>query len=225
MTIQARIDALEWESRFFGINTAILRLGDDAPVLDATQLTAWSRLQAKVPAQRTDWLDDLQQMQFQLVEGEADFVLDVGVGNTDPGLQPAGEEDIPALRALAATLFANSRFRAPWYAPDASGRFYAQWVENAVNGSFDHTCLVLREDDGAIRGFVTLRRLNDSETRIGLLGGYGAGRILMDAARRWCEIRQSNVLRVATQMGNRAAIRRYIQSGATLDSAAYWLYR
>jgi len=225
VTIQARIDALEWESRFFGINTAILRLGDDAPVLDATQLTAWSRLQAKVPAQRTDWLDDLQQMQFQLVEGEADFVLDVGVGNTDPGLQPAGAEDIPALRALAATLFANSRFRAPWYAPDASGRFYAQWVENAVNGSFDHTCLVLREDDGAIRGFVTLRRLNDSETRIGLLGGYGAGRILMDAARRWCEIRQSNVLRVATQMGNRAAIRRYIQSGATLDSAAYWLYR
>lgn len=225
MTIQARIDALEWESQFFGINTAILRLSDDAPVLDATQLTAWPRLQAKVPAQRTDWLDALQQMQFQLVEGEADFVLDVGVANTDPGLQPAGVDDIPALRTMAATLFANSRFRAPWYAPDASGRFYAQWVENAVNGSFDHTCLVLRENDGVIRGFVTLRRLNNSETRIGLLGGYGAGRILMDAARHWCEIRQSDVLRVATQMGNRAAIRRYIQSGATLDSAAYWLYR
>lgn len=225
MTIQARIDPLEWESRFFGINTAILRLGDDASVLDATQLTAWSRLQAKVPAQRTDWLDALQQLQFQLVEGEADFVLDVGVGNTDPGLLPAGIDDIPALRAMAATLFARSRFRAPWYAPDASGRFYAQWVENAVNGSFDHTCLILREDDGAIRGFVTLRQLNASETRIGLLGGYGAGRILMDAARHWCEIRQSNVLRVATQMGNRAAIRRYIQSGATLESAAYWLYR
>ncbi|MCZ7836503.1 MULTISPECIES: dTDP-4-amino-4,6-dideoxy-D-galactose acyltransferase [Atlantibacter] len=225
MPVHASINPQEWESRFFGINTAILRLSDDAPVLDATQLTAWSRVQAKVPAQRTDWLDALQQLQFQLVEGEADFMLDVGIGNTDPGLQPAGREDIPALRAMAATLFANSRFRAPWYAPDASGRFYAQWVENAVNGSFDHTCLVLREDDGAIRGFVTLRRLNNSETRIGLLGGYGAGRILMDAARHWCEIRQSDVLRVATQMGNRAAIRRYIQSGATLDSAAYWLYR
>lgn len=207
------------------MNTAILRLADDAPRLDIAQLNAWSRLQAKVPAQRVEWLDELQKLQFQVVEGEVDFVLDVGVGNDDPGLKPAQPDDIPALRAMAATLFASSRFRTPWYAAEASGRFYAQWVENAVNGSFDHTCLVLREANGAIRGFVTLRQLDARETRIGLLGGFGAGRILMDAARRWCEVNQSNVLRVATQMGNRAAIRRYIQSGANLESAAWWLYR
>jgi len=223
--VRASIDPLEWESRFFGINSAILRLADDAAQVDPSQLAVWPRLQAKVPAQRTDWLDSLQQLQFQVVEGEVDFVLDIGVGNDNPGLQPAQSRDIPALRAMATTLFANSRFRTPWYAPDASGRFYAQWVENAVNGSFDHTCQVMRDDGGAIRGFVTLRQLNSGEARIGLLGGFGAGRILMDAARHWCEVHQSAVLRVATQMGNRAAIRRYIQSGATLDSAAYWLYR
>ena len=225
MPVRASIEPLEWESRFFGLDTAILRLADNAPLLDAGQLAAWPRLQAKVPAQRTDWLDGLQGLQFQVVEGEIDFVLEVGVGNTDVGLQPASASDIPALRAMANSLFAASRFRAPWYAPEASGRFYAQWVENAVNGSFDHTCLVLREADGAIRGFVTLRQLNASETRIGLLGGYGAGRVLMDAARHWCEIQQLCVLRVATQMGNRAAIRRYIASGASVESAAYWLYR
>lgn len=225
MPVRASIDPLDWESRFFGVDTAILRLADSAPLLDASQLTGWTRLQAKVPAQRTDWLDGLQQLQFQLVEGEVDFVLEVGVDNVDVGLKPALAEEIPALRAMANSLFASSRFRTPWYSPDASGRFYAQWVENAVNGSFDHTCLVLREADGTLQGFVTLRQLNASETRIGLLGGYGVGGILMDAARRWCEVRQSTVLRVATQMGNRAAIRRYIQSGATLESAAYWLYR
>lgn len=225
MPVRASIESLDWESRFFGINSAILRLADDAPLLDTAQLTTWSRLQVKVPVQRTDWLDGLQQLQFQVVEGEVDFALEVGVGNDNPGLQPARPEDIPALRMMATTLFAASRFRTPWYPPDASGRFYARWVENAVNGSFDHTCLVLRESDSSIRGFVTLRQLNTRETRIGLLGGYGAGRVLMDAARHWCEVRQSDVLRVATQMGNRAAIRRYIQSGANLDSAAWWLYR
>lgn len=225
MPVRASIESLEWESRFFGVNTAILRLSDDAPPLDAPQLAGYARLQAKVPAPRTDWLDGLQQLQFQVVEGEVDFALEVGAGNDDPGLQSAQAGDIPALRALAATLFSASRFRAPWYAPDASGRFYAQWVENAVHGSFDHTCLVLREDNGAIRGFVTLRQLSAGEARIGLLGGFGAGRILINAARHWCEVRQSKVLRVATQMGNRAAIRRYIQSGANLDSAAWWLYR
>lgn len=225
MTLRACIEPLAWESQFFGVDTAILRLADDVPQLDTAQLAAWPRVQAKVPAQRTDWLDGLQQLQFQMVEGEVDFVLEVGVGHADAGLQPALPADIPALRAMAGSLFASSRFRAPWYAPDASGRFYAQWVENAVKGSFDHTCLVLRDADSAIRGFVTLRQLNARETRIGLLGGYGAGPTLMDAALHWCEVHQSHVLRVATQMGNRAAIRRYIQSGASLESAAYWLYR
>ena len=89
MPVRASIEPLEWESRFFGLDTAILRLDDNAPLLDAGQLAAWPRLQAKVPAQRTDWLDGLQHLQFQVVEGEIDFVLEVGVGNTDVGLQPA----------------------------------------------------------------------------------------------------------------------------------------
>jgi dTDP-4-amino-4,6-dideoxy-D-galactose acyltransferase len=32
-------------------------------------------------------------------------------------------------------------------------------------------------------------------------------------------------LRVATQMGNTAALKRYIASGANIDATAYWLYR
>ncbi|VFS68504.1 TDP-fucosamine acetyltransferase [Kluyvera cryocrescens] len=74
---------------------------------------------------------------FQLVEGEIDLALPVtSVARTQA--QVAVESDIPELRQLAAQAFALSRFRAPWYAPDASGRFYAQWIENAVKGTFDN---------------------------------------------------------------------------------------
>lgn len=73
-------------------------------------------------------LDALQQLGFSLVEGEVDLALPVNnVG--DSGAEVAQETDIPALRQLASAAFAQSRFRAPWYAPDASGRFYAQWIE------------------------------------------------------------------------------------------------
>ncbi|MGQ7190443.1 dTDP-4-amino-4,6-dideoxy-D-galactose acyltransferase, partial [Escherichia sp. HC-CC] len=96
----------------------------------------WSRVQAKIAASNTGELDALQQLGFSLVEGEVDLALPVN-NVSDSGAVVAQETDIPALRQLASAAFAQSRFRAPWYAPDASRRFYAQWIENAVRGTFD----------------------------------------------------------------------------------------
>ncbi|TGD62240.1 hypothetical protein C9F07_18145, partial [Salmonella enterica subsp. enterica serovar Poona] len=78
---------------------------------------------------------------------------------------------------------------------------------------------------GAIRGYVSLRELNDTDARIGLLAGRGAGAELMQAAICWAQSRGKATLRVATQLGNTAALKRYIQSGANIESTAYWLYR
>ncbi|MDI7494216.1 dTDP-4-amino-4,6-dideoxy-D-galactose acyltransferase [Cronobacter dublinensis] len=227
MPVHASIEPLEWESQFFGIDSAIVRFSDTAAALDVAQLGVWSRVQAKVPAARSDLLDGLLSLGFQLVEGEVDFALPLTSAAPADDVQAitATLDDIPLLRDAAAQAFAMSRFRAPWYAPDASGRFYAQWVENAVKGAFDHECLILRTPQGALRGFVTLRQINEQEARIGLLAGRGAGEALMQAARQWCVARGLYTLRVATQAGNRAALRRYIASGGNIESTAYWLYR
>lgn len=225
MTVHGTVEALHWENQFFGLNSAIVRLSTDAPSLSEAALSAWDRVQVKVPAADTARLDGLQQLGFQLVEGEVDFSLPLRSPVARTQAQTATAQDIPVLRELAAQAFAQSRFRTPWYAADASGRFYAQWIENAVNGTFDHECLVFRDVQGGIRAFVSLRQLNDDEARIGLLAGRGAGEALMQTAKYWAQQRQLSTLRVATQSGNRAALRRYIQSGATVDSTAYWLYR
>ncbi|WP_368664783.1 GNAT family N-acetyltransferase, partial [Salmonella enterica] len=55
--------------------------------------------------------------------------------------------------------------------------------------------------------------------------GRGAGAELMQAAICWAQSRGKATLRVATQLGNTAALKRYIQSGANIESTAYWLYR
>lgn len=225
MTVTATLAPLDWETQFFARRSAIVRFSDSAPALDEQQLACWQRVQAKIPAQRSDWLDALQQLGFHLVEGEVDFALAPGTGNPPGALTPADERDIPALREAAASIFTQSRFRAPWYHPQDSGRFYAQWVENAVKGVYDHACFVMRNADGGLRGFVTLRQLNEQEARVGLLAGRGIGDALMQTARHWCEARGLTTLRIATQTGNTAALRRYIQSGANVESTAYWLYR
>ena len=221
--IRASVEPLAWESEFFGLASGIVRFSDSAPALDMTQLQPYARVQAKIAAQDTALLDGLQALGFRLVEGEVELSLAVGTHNISPGLDVADSADIPGLRA-AAGVFSQSRFRAPWYRAGESERFYAQWVENAVRGSFDHQCLVLR-DSTPCAGFVTLRQLNEQEGRIGLLAGRGAGALLMQAARHWCETRGLSRLWVTTQVSNRAALRRYIASGATIERSAYWLYR
>ncbi|KZR29767.1 dTDP-4-amino-4,6-dideoxy-D-galactose acyltransferase [Enterobacter genomosp. S] len=218
------LEPLEWESTFFARPSAIVRLRENAPALRKADFGAWPRVQAKIPADRADMLDALQQHGFRLVEGEVDLSITVA-RHDSPGAEIASEQDIPALRNMAALAFAQSRFRAPWYAPDDSGRFYAQWIENAVKGTFDHVCLVFRASEGPIEGFVSLRRLNEHEARIGLLAGRGMGEKLMQAALHWAEQQQVSTLRIATQMGNTAALKRYIASGASIDATAYWLYR
>lgn len=223
--IHGTLEELTWESAFFGIRSAILRLQDDAPALDRESFDAWPRVQVKIPAAHAHQLDRLQQLGFQLVEGEADFALAVPESGIDPLAQAAADADIAPLREMAAMLFSQSRFRAPWYPEEASGRFYAQWIENAVKGVFDHQCLLFRTTTGDISAFVSLRQLNDHEARIGLLGGFGAGEKLMLAACQWARQRQLTTLRVATQLGNLAAIKRYTRSGAIMESTAYWLYR
>ncbi|HBR7714548.1 TPA: dTDP-4-amino-4,6-dideoxy-D-galactose acyltransferase [Klebsiella pneumoniae] len=224
MPVRASIDPLEWENRFFAVNSAIVRFDEHAPRLTPEALAGWSRVQAKIAASDTVRLDALQRLGFQLVEGEVDLALPVG-SPADAGADVAVEADIAPLREQAAQAFAMSRFRAPWYAADASGRFYAQWIENAVCGTFDHQCLIYRHLEGDIRAFVSLRQITATEARIGLLAGRGAGAQLMQAARYWAASRGLSTLRVATQMGNTAALKRYILSGANVESTAYWLYR
>jgi len=99
--LRGALQPLDWESQFFALPTAIVRLSEDAPLLAADDLAAWQRLQAKIPATRADWLDALQQQGFRLVEGEVDLAINV-TQHACPGAEIATEQDIPALRQLAA---------------------------------------------------------------------------------------------------------------------------
>jgi dTDP-4-amino-4,6-dideoxy-D-galactose acyltransferase len=222
--VHATLVPLEWENQLFSINSSIVSFAETAPLLTEALLAEWSRVQAKVPAHRTDWLDALQGLDFKLVEGEVDMELDIRTQTVKSAVVAAQPEEIPGLLETAARAFKQSRFRPPWYQKHDSEHFYAKWVENAVLSKFDNQCLLLK-DDYKIRGFITLRQLNENEARIGLLAGPGAGNELLTAAQFWGQQRSLQTLLVATQMSNRAALRCYIRNGATIKNTAFWLYR
>lgn len=230
MSVLASIKPLAWENAFFGCHSALLELQGDT-ALDVTLLDSYRLVQVKVLAQQSAELDALTALGFRLVEGEADCVLGITPVERPTGIRIARAEHIPALRRVAKEAFTWSRFRAPWYAPGDSGRFYAQWVENAVLGTFDHQCLLAVDERGTLQGFVSLRELGDGTARIGLLAvvpdaqGLGIGQRLMTAANDWCRARRLTRLHVATQLGNIAALRLYLRCGGVIERTAYWLYR
>lgn len=77
MPVRASIEPLTWENAFFGVNSAIVRITSEAPLLTPDALAPWSRVQAKIAASNTGELDALQQLGFSLVEGEVDLALPV----------------------------------------------------------------------------------------------------------------------------------------------------
>lgn len=237
MHAHASIEPLAWETEFFALNSAKLNFSTAAPMLTEAELDAYALVQAKIPAHQTALVDGLTRLGFQLVEGEVDLVLNIGTEcaslhtEATQAIRPAVPADIPMLRAAAAGVFTASRFRAPWYHSQDSGRFYAEWIEKAVLGTFDHQCLLVLGDTGLPEGFVSLRELGGQEARIGLLAafpgaaGKGIGSRLMAAVIAECRQRSLLRLRVATQFGNIAALRLYQRQGAAIESTSYWLYR
>lgn len=241
MSAHASIDLLAWESSFFGRRIGRILFNDCAPRLTLSALMGFALVQAKVTAQATAQMDALSAIDFRPVEGEIDccyILLDCTDGSpsaNDAELLPAEirlakEEDIPTLRTLAAQTLVKSRFRAPWFSDKERQDFYAQWVENAVRGSFDHLCLVAQGPDG-IAGLVTLRNIGRQAARIGLLtvspiaSSRGTGKLLCRAAMIWCRRRGFRQLWVATQTANLQALQLYLASGARIMHVAYWLYR
>ncbi|MGK2888419.1 MAG: hypothetical protein ACSLEN_02785 [Candidatus Malihini olakiniferum] len=89
-----------------------------------------------------------------------------------------------------ALLFLQSRFRASWYRTTDSGRFYAEWVENAVHCTFDDVCLITLNVQGAAR-------LGDTVPDAGGSGSHRSfscivghqefcGHVVNGAGKNWC---------------------------------------
>lgn len=230
-TIRAHLMPLAWESDFFALPSVSLSFSDDAPVLTPSALNAYAVVQAKVAASELATIDALSAGGFQLAESEVDFCLPISAGEAAlPAWRVADTVDIAPLRDAAARVFSQSRFRTPWYRAADSGRFYAQWVENAVRGTFDDVCLIAHNAQGAPLGWVTLRQTQAGQARIGILAAWpgtsgGVGMRLMALARHWCQQRHVAHLWVATQLGNTRALRLYQRSGAQIHDTAHWFYR
>ncbi len=227
-----------WESDFFGREVVRIEARSET---SADLRQAMARFppdvlfEASVEAGRFEALRAFTEAGFFVVDVQIDFERRIGGPNNGqrPGLPPvrmAALSDLAALQNFAASTPFPSRFYRPPFSKEDGRRFYARWLENAVLGRFDDVCLVA-VDGGAACGFVTVRRVDAENCRIGLLSvspdwrGRGLARALWVRAEAWCAEARRARLWVATQAENIAAMRFYEGVGCRAANARWHLYR
>jgi ribosomal protein S18 acetylase RimI-like enzyme len=107
---------------------------------------------------------------------------------------------------------------------------YQEWAYNSCVSAAADTVLVT-EHDGAISGFITLRRLNADEGDGPLYAvhparqGRGIGRALMIAGMRWLAEAGVRRMTMSTQVTNRVSQKLWSRLGFEASSAVYTFHK
>ncbi len=219
---EAMPKVLEWDTRHFGVRIA--RYGPRKP--DAVlRGVAWARrqgvemLMARCHASDMVVLHALESAGFLHMDTFLRFSLNVatatvvgGPGGTE--VRPARPSDEIAIGRLARRAFRGlgGHFHSdPRLSPASCDALYAEWAVNSCRQRHLADVVLVAEDSGRLKGFITLKRLRPG-TAEGVLfavdpaaRGRGIGRHLMLAAIAWCQEQKVRELQMETHVHNFAA--------------------
>ncbi len=208
--------------------------------LEAARTDGAAYVTARLGSNQGAGLRALEAHGFRIVDGVLHFGIDLDeMGDEVPGaanVRDAREDDIPALRRLAANSFRYDRFhRDPVIAPEAADAVHANWVENGVRGATGCAVLVA-ELDGSPAGFFVLSE--DPVARETLGVGVGALDLIgvdpsrqrsgIGAALSWASLarlraRGNRFAEVGTQIANLPASNLYARCGFQLVASSLTL--
>jgi dTDP-4-amino-4,6-dideoxy-D-galactose acyltransferase len=185
-------------------------------------------IQTCVSASNKDLINAYENLGFRYVDTALDYVASISeTSQNGLAARIANLSDYEALRTIARTAFTNTRFFHPVIPIERSKEFYATWVLNSLNSTFDD-CAICFGASPAIEGFVTLKKLSASSARIGLIASShsvrGTGQRLIGESFRIARSWGCKELKVTTSITNIAAQKLYSKAGFQLREARFWLY-
>lgn len=230
------IKILEWDSEHFGFNIA--ELGITTPVKDLGFVERFVKsndvdfLQARCEICDVNLIQLLETHGFHFADLRIEYILKSNplLCDNKDGFHLADDNDIPALRTIARTLTANSRYFGSGFDEDKIDRLYEIWLEKSVAGKFDDLCVKI--GDGSVPiGFSTVRFIDKKRARIGIIGvdvryrNMGIGSKLMNAVFGVMKHNKLEMLEVATQGRNVPAQNFYIKNGFRIKNIQSWYYK
>ncbi|MEM4261011.1 MAG: GNAT family N-acetyltransferase [Candidatus Woesearchaeota archaeon] len=232
-----KIKKLNWDTDFFGFGIAHLEETDEKieslnGLEDFNKSNNIKLVQSLVDIKNIQFIELLENSGFHYVDTRVDFVIDLKKLNSTSYFEIALINDIPEILYIADKLFMDSRFFHPIFSEKKANELFKLWAAKAVKGEFDDICLKSSDNTTSeVNGFVTIKFINKTEARIGLIGvsknhlGKGIGTKLINSAISFLKEKEFEKLYIATQGKNLGAINLYIKSGFKIKSLHNWFYK
>jgi dTDP-4-amino-4,6-dideoxy-D-galactose acyltransferase len=231
---------LAWDSTFFGVPIARIRASRLTESL-AARIDAWAvaegirclYLLADPSDMATIRLADARGYRLVDVRVHYELRLDalaqarrIGQPSRMSEARLAVADDIPALRAVAATTHRGTRFYNDPGFPDARcDELYATWIERSVQGWADRVFVI--GPVGAAYGYISCH----GDGRFGLVGvradmrGQGYGLTLYQAASDWLASEGVEPIQCVTQGANIQSQRLFQRIGGRMTSMGLWYHQ
>ena len=230
-SLKSSYQLLSWDSNLFGYSVA--KLGKN---LDSEEAKVALKQLADQGVKLVYWFVDpsdteknnaAKQLNGQLVDEKITYTINAGLvanpnGNVHPvqsfGLKAPGAE----LISLALQSGAYSRFSTDeHFTHNEYKKLYTIWIEKSVQHTIAFDVLVCADEDGSIKGFITLESKNGKGS-IGLFAvdenarGKSIGKTLMHEAFARFRKKGFDTVTVTTQKKNAVACRFYEKIGFVL---------
>jgi len=225
------IKYLEWDSEFF--KTPIYELKEeDINKLDINSeienLVADNIVQCKLNITNIKLLEGLINHGFCIESVGITYKKTINehvVGE----LEFAKKEDGEFIKNMSRALFLETRFKECYFGLKAAERLYSNWISAAIIGNYDDCCIVKKNRDGLIVGFVTVSNVYEC-IKVGLIAvginyqRQGVGQELMKLVEIYALKNNIVNLEVTTQYKNIPACKMYQLNGYSVAEIFYWLY-
>ena len=227
------IRELVWDTGLFGkkigsISLTSKTIGHLNRTLKDARRNGFAYLICRLCRQDTQLISALESEGFHLVDigvtwtgNTGELLSSLPKGNIKQlSIREANERDIPSLRHMATSLFADSRFyNDPFFSVNEADKLFKEWIGNSVKKSFADIVFIV---PGA--GFITCRKSDQQRGEIMLIGlkpkkrGMGIGTQLVKHSLLWFDKQKVSVVSVRTQLKNTGSMNFYRRAGFSIGS-------
>jgi dTDP-4-amino-4,6-dideoxy-D-galactose acyltransferase len=224
------IKELEWDSDFWNLKIADCIYESDKEIIDFLKERHVDIIQTQVDINKTEVIRKLERINFKFIDLNVEYTL--SIENNKETFNPynvANQNNVGEIESIASQVFDKSRYNI--IDTEKTKEFYRLWSKKAVLGEFDDVCLIEKDEQGKISGFITIRRIDEVSAKIGLIGvnpkhqNKSMGTNLISQAKNYLSLQGVKILFVSTQGSNIKAQQFYVKNGFNIYSISVWLYR
>lgn len=227
------LNRLEWDSDFWGLEIADLIFENDNFKKRKYNFSNYDIIQSKVEIEKKEIINFLESKNFNFINLEVSLVRNLSNYNCKKiQYEIAQKKDIDDVCLIASDVFNKSRFDIfERLTKQTINNFYSLWAKKSVLGTFDDYCIIERNNQKKIIGFVTLKLFDNDSAMIGLLGvkkinqGLGIGSKLLSSAYNFLIEKNIERLIVSTQGTNYNALNFYYKNNFKLNKINSWYYK